>query len=194
MVRLKLGCCGLLWAFAATVNAADGLVPPAAETLWPQWQARVSLQTSSLSPLISSHQLDGGNAQRGLQGGAVFGDYYFANPSFGSFRASGGLMVGSLGGMPVSSALAGQRLGLSLNSGLVPAVALGVDNINNHSTLPYLGLGFTGAPWRNGLAISADLGLVAERSRALFGNQGFDGTLRELRLSPVLQLGVRYNF
>ena len=66
--------------------------------------------------------------------------------------------------------------------------------------MPYLGLGFTGAAWRS-VAITADLGLVAERpsnagglGRAVFGNQGMDSALRDLRLSPVLQLGVRYQF
>ena len=67
--------------------------------------------------------------------------------------------------------------------------------------MPYLGVGFTGAAWRGGLEISADFGLVAERpgaaiglGRALFGSQALDGALRELRLSPVLQFGVRYAF
>jgi hypothetical protein len=104
-------------------------------------------------------------------------------------------MVGSLGGLPVSSAAAGPRLGLSLNSGLAPPAVSGADVNSGHSnTVPYLGLGFSAAPWRNRLAISADLGLVADRGSALFGNQGLEGTLRELRLSPVLQLGVRYAF
>jgi hypothetical protein len=31
-------------------------------------------------------------------------------------------------------------------------------------------------------------------ARALFGNQGSDYSLREMRLSPVLQLGLRYTF
>jgi hypothetical protein len=200
MNRRKLGLVLSLWSAAAATHAAGGLVAPAAETVWPQWQARVSLQTASMSPLTMSplnlsRQPDGGSAQHGVQGGAILGDYYFATPSFGSFRASGGLMVGSLGGLPVSSASAGPRLGLSLNSAMAPHAALGADIGNgSNNTLPYLGLGFSGAPWRNGLAISADLGLVAGRGSALFGNQGLEGTLRELRLSPVLQLGVRYAF
>jgi hypothetical protein len=72
---------------------------------------------------------------------------------------------------------------------------------DNPAAMPYLGLGFTGSPWHGGLALTADLGLVAERpgaagnvGRAVFGNQGLDGALRELRLSPVLQLGVSVQF
>ena len=195
MTRWKLSSTLLLCTAAAGVHAADGLALPPADAVWPQWQARVSLQTASLSPLNLSRQLDFGNAQRGLLGGAILGDYYFARPSFGNFRASGGLMVGAQGGLPASNAFSGQRLGLSLNSGMRSPMPLGTDTSGSHNeTMPYLGLGYSGAPWRNGLAISADLGLVAGRVGALLGNQGLDGSLRELRLSPVLQLGVRYAF
>ena len=195
MYRWKPSLALLLWTGAASVQAAGGLVPPAAEAVWPQWQARVSLQTADVTPLGLTRRLDAGNTQRGLLGGAILGDYYFARPSFGNFRASGGLMVGAQGGLPIGNALAGQRLGVSLSSGLVNQAVPGTESgSSNHSTVPYLGLGYSSAPWRNGLAISADLGLVAGRGSALFGNQGLDGSLRELRLLPVLQLGVSYAF
>lgn len=186
---------GLLIAAAGGVQADSGLVAPSAEQLWPQWQARVTLQAGSLSPLAAAQWLDAGlPQQRGVQGGAVFGDYVFARPSFGSFRASGGLLMGAQGGLPLGSFNAGSRIGLALTSG-----AAGATGTSDSTTLPYLGLGYSGAPWRGALAITADVGMVAERpggglGRALFGNQGFDGTLREIRLSPLLQLGVRYTF
>jgi len=191
----KLGCGLWLCMGLASAQAAGGLVAPSPETVWPQWQARLSLHTASLSPLTLWRPLDGVAGQRGVQGGAVLGDYYFAKPSFGSFRASGGLLVGSQLGLPGNTAAAGTRLGLSLSNGTGPHGGTGSEAANGHNqTSPYLGLGFSGAPWRNGPAISADLGLVAGRGSALFGNQGVEGTLRELRLSPVLQLGVRYAF
>ncbi len=61
------------------------------------------------------------------------------------------------------------------------------------------GLGQASAAWRNGLALTADLGLVAERlgtgnNRAIFGYEGNDGLPRDARLSPLLKLGVRYTF
>jgi hypothetical protein len=184
---------------APAVQAAEGLVAPAAETLWPRWQARIAVQAASVSALNASALFDAQAAQRGVQGGALFGDYYFARPSFGSFRASGGVMSGAFGGLPLAQAsAAGSMVGLSLSGSTLPAHGAGTEA---GAALPYLGLGFTGAPWRNGLAISADLGMVAERpsaamgvGRAVFGNQGMDMALRELRLSPVLQLGVRYSF
>ncbi len=184
-------------AVAPAAQAAEGLVAPAAETLWPRWQARIAVQAASVSPLSVTRLLDG-SPQRGVQGGALFGDYYFARPSFGGFRASGGVMSGTLGGLPLVQTAAGSLLGVSLSSG---AAAPNIVGAETPAAMPYLGLGFTGTPWRNGLAISADLGLVAEHpaaaasvGRAVFGSQAMDSALRELRLSPVLQLGVRYSF
>ena len=171
---------------AVPATAADGLFVRSAESVWPQWHARIELQMATLSPL--NLWLDANAPQRGLKGGAVLGDYYFGSASPGGFRASGGLMVGPLGGAFSGSAAAGSRLGLSLNN--VSALS------TNNDAVPYLGLGFTGSPGLGGVAITADVGLVAggSVSRALLGNQGMEVALRELRLSPVLQLGVRYRF
>ena len=36
-----------LAALACTTQAANGLVAPAAETLWPQWQARITVLTAT---------------------------------------------------------------------------------------------------------------------------------------------------
>ncbi len=118
---------GVLMAFQAC--AADGLLAPTADTVWPQWQVRIGLQTGTVSPLSLS-------------------------------TAFGGIRVG---------------------------------------------LGQASAAWQNGLALTAGLDLVADRlgpvtNRAVFGYEGNDGVQREardprdLRLSPLLQLGVRYTF
>lgn len=192
--RVSLSMALVAAAFAA--HAADGLVAPAAEALWPQWQARITVSTATATPL--SAWLNSGNAPRGLQGGALLGDYYFTSALLGGFRASGGLLSGSVGGLPLASGTAGPRLGLSLTGSNGPAYQPGADGPN---TVPYLGLGFTGAAWRSGLSITADVGLVAERAtaaaglgRAVFGTQGFERSLQEMRLSPVMQLGMRYTF
>jgi hypothetical protein len=111
-------------------------------------------------------------------------------------------MIGPQAGAPLSSVAAGNWLGLAVNNGGGLAALPGADNAGgSNGGLPYLGLGFTGASWSNGLAITADLGLVAEHAsaaggvgRAIFGNQGMESALREMRLSPVFQLGVRYAF
>lgn len=177
------------------VQAADGLVAPAADTLWPQWQARIAVQTAALSPLATSSLLDGSAGTRALQGASVLGDYVFASPSFGSFRATGGLMIGNASGAPLLAASAGPRLGLALQGG-----GLSAPGQDSSGTLPYLGLGFSSASLLPSLSVSADIGWVAGQSsalagggRPLFGNQA-GAALRDLRVSPVLQLGLRYAF
>jgi len=188
-------CSSLLVALLA--QAADGLQAPAVETLWPQWQARITLQTDTLQPWSLSRPFDGAAMQRGVQGAALYGDYYFGMPAQGGFRASGGLLIGQQGGSPWAFATAGPRLGLSIASSGTGSL----QGFEASSTATYLGLGYTGTAWRSSLSLTADVGLVAENlgaatglSRVLFGNQGADIALREMRLSPMLQLGLRYSF
>jgi hypothetical protein len=188
----------VLGGLAAAPCAAQGLNLPTAETLWPQWQARITLLTTGGSALALAPLSESGAAPSGLRGGALVGDYVFASPTFGQFHASGGLLSGHLGGLPLASALAGQRLGVAVQRSVAPAWGPGAET---PATLPYIGFGFSGAAGLAGLSLTADLGLVAERpeaaaglGRALFGNQGMERSLRELRLAPVMQLGVRYTF
>ena len=192
-----LGLMGWMLLAPLAALAGTGLSPPPADSVWPQWQARISLQTAVVSPLGLSGLLDGNRQQRSWQGASMLGDYYFATPSFGNFRASGGLMVGATGGAPLLSTGVGQRIGLSLQS----LGAVSNPGAEQPGAVPYLGLGYSGSAWRNALSLTADLGWVAEQpsaaataGRALLGTQGRDSAWRELRLSPVLQVGLRYSF
>jgi len=191
---LSLGLIGTV----SVAGAAQGLSQPAADMLWPQWQARVTLMTSGASTLATAPLAEGRAAPRGLSVGALLGDYVFARPAFGSFRASGGLMSGHLGGLPLATTLAGGRFDVSVQRSTTSA---GQPGTEAPAALPYFGVGFSGAAGLVGLSLTADVGLVAERpeaavglGRALFGNQGMERSLRELRLAPVMQLGVRYTF
>ncbi len=201
--RSKVATVVIAAGLSCACHAGPGLATPQAETWWPQWQARLSLQVLPLTghsnaPLALTQQ-------RGVQGGAVLGDYYFSRQLAGHFRASGGLMVGSLGGAPVSfvaaptAASTPARLGLALASAAAPAP--GTPASESAEAVPYLGFGYAGSLWRDSIALTADLGLVSERpsaagsvGRAVFGNQGMNQALRDMRLSPVLQLGMRYKF
>ncbi|MFO1265913.1 MAG: hypothetical protein U1F67_03415 [Rubrivivax sp.] len=157
----------------------------------------MTLQTASLTPLALARMADPTAAvARGVQGGALLGDFVFATPSFGNFRATSGVMLGNAAGAPVLSAAPSARLAVTvLDNGANYGTSDGL------ATLPYLGLGYSSpALWR-GLSLNADLGLVAGRpsglagvGRAIFGNQPMDSAVRDLRLAPVLQLGVRYSF
>ena len=201
--------------FVLACQAGQGLAAPQADTWWPQWQARLSLQAAPLaSTVLPSNGLTqpGLAAQRGVQGGALLGDYYFARPLSGPLsghlRASGGLMLGPLGAAPTSFATpqasatgstAVSWLGVSL---LGPsAQAPGGLGFESADPVPYVGFGYSGSLWRDSVSLTADLGLVSERpaaasnvGRAVFGNQGMNQALRDMRLSPVLQLGMRYRF
>jgi len=192
-----------LWAGVAA--AADGLVPPDGHDVWPQWQARLTVSTTKLAPVSLSAWTDPAAAtHNSLQSGALLGDFYFDTPglrlpaSLGGLRATGGLMAGARGlawGGPTVSR-AGVRAGLTAQSTAAPFAS-----DSSGDTVPYLGVGYTGLAVKGRWGITADLGLIAENpggasrvGRALFGNQGLDNSLRELRLSPVLQVGVSYSF
>jgi hypothetical protein len=177
-------------------RASQGLVASASDWLWPQLQARITLQTAALSPLGPGRLTEGTFAAASLHGGSLLGDYVLATPGFGHLRATGGVMLGSQSGAPTLSASPTPRLGLTvLEGGFAGA---GADTL---STVPYLGLGYSSATLWRSLALSADLGIVAGRpaglgglGRAVFGNQPLDAAVRELRLAPLVQLGVRYSF
>ncbi len=202
-------------ALAASISiacpAGQGLTAPQPDVWWPQWQARLSLQTAPLASALlytDGSTQAGLSPQRGVRGGALLGDYYFARPLMGQLRASGGLMFGPLGGAPqgfasspfsVPGSALPTRLGLSLLGSATPASRWPASE--GTETVPYVGLGYSGSWWGDSLSLTADLGMVSERptaagnvGRAVFGNQGMNQALRDLRLSPVLQLGMRYAF
>jgi hypothetical protein len=155
-------------------RAADGLSLDR-DRVWPRWQARLSIiETTDLAP---------------TQRAALLGDYDLGTFGLslpfasGRFRATSGLLFG----MRTASSPSAWMSALGAD-GAVPSA-------------PYIGLGYTGWVPKTGLSFTADVGFSADYpggtwrfGRALLGNQGFDATLRELRLQPRLQLGVQYTY
>lgn len=192
-----------LGALGTPAQAADGLslaaLRESAEWLWPRLQARVTVQTASVGPSWSS-ALTAPAASRSLrevQGAALFGDVVlYSQPTLGSFRATSGVLLGNASGAPVLGlAGAGGRVGLTVLDGGLAAAG------ESPHAMPYLGLGYSSPLLWGGFSLSADVGLVAGRAagladvgRALFGSPTMDLAVREMRLSPMLQLGVRYAF
>lgn len=178
--------------------ANQGLMPSAGEWVWPQLQARITLQAAALTPLSLAGWAgsSAGAGARSVQGGSLLGDYVFATPDLGNFRATSGVMLGPPGGAPMLFAAPLPRVGVTVVEG-----GFGSSAGEGPSTLPYLGLGYSSAAlWRR-LSLSADVGVVAGRpagignlGRAMLGNQGMEAAVRDLRLAPLLQLGVRYSF
>jgi hypothetical protein len=195
--RFSLLCIGAALALAAwPAWAADGLAVPSPDWLWPRIQARITVQTAALTPAPLARPGEASLAARGVQGAALLGDYLlFTQPALGSLRASSGLMLGILGGAPGVSVGAGTRLGLTMLDG-------GVGTASEPSPVqPYLGLGYRSPPLWGNFSLTADVGVVAAHpagigglGRAVFGSQAMDQALREMRLAPLLQLGVRYSF
>jgi hypothetical protein len=188
------------WAAAQT---GSGLAVSDDTPGWARWQARIAINAST--PLWRSDLARGDAAGLKVQGLGLIGDYYFARLPLGShgaggFRASSGVLLGS--GAPLWAAQApGGSSQFSLgrrNLSLLSALP-GADPALDSSTVPYVGLGYSGLTGRGGWGFAADVGVMAlhgdsVRFGRLSGAQSLDDLLRDLRLTPVLQLGVSYSF
>jgi hypothetical protein len=188
----------LLSLAAAVAQAQNGLQLPTATPNWPQWQGRLALgqgpQTLNESPRWRS--------------GSLLGDYYFYRHSMtsptspmGGFRATSGLMFGNAAprlltglGPNTTSGLGLTRTGLGQRSD-------GWLSEADHATTSYLGFGYTLLSLRGGWGLSADIGLASlpRSTTALgpgssLGRSGLEDNLRDLRLTPLLQLGLSYSF
>jgi hypothetical protein len=67
--------------------------------------------------------------------------------------------------------------------------------------MPYLGIGYSDYSLKSGWGFWADIGLVVQSpggalgmGRVLSGALSVEDLARELRMSPMLQLGVNYSF
>ena len=169
----RAGLLMLGWAVMASAQAAEGLAVPQASQVWPQWTSQKALDLSSAQrfSLVERPEFSAG----------LLGNHYFNTP---------GLRL---------PATWGATSGLRATSGLLTARRLQAGGGLVAETLPYLGLGYTGLALNGGWGFSADLGLALNEGatrlgRAVFGNDSLDSAMRDLRFSPVLQLGVRYAF
>ena len=195
---------GLIALAAGPVPAADGAgLTPNGEP-WARWQGRLSFGTTS--PVWHAGMTGYDNPGLTFSRLSLMGDYYLTSSlgasSVGGLRATSGVILG-----PRSQLWAGQTggAGNSFSIGSRPfgssAMPYTNDTAGDMATLPYLGLGYTGLSVRGGWSISADLGLVAQGpgnvsrlGRALGGGQSLDDAVRDLRIAPLLQVGVSYSF
>ncbi len=188
-----------LFAMSAAATDGHGLVVDPDRLSWPTLQARVQLSTEPLLPSLSSFD----SAVLRPRSAALFGDYYVSRPFFGNsggMRLTSGLVTGPRGAVfgPGQTTAPGPFGFSAVSRG--PAGATPADaNGEGTQTLPYLGIGYSGSSLRGGWGFSADLGVAAQNGgnqrlmRSLM-SQSLDDTLRELRFTPVLQLGVSYRF
>ncbi len=188
----------LAFAAAAAAQAApsdDLQVSPADKQAYKQaWEGlKARLALGTVAPLRSEFGSADSDALK-INSLSLMGDYYLSRPWMGTeggLRATSGLLLGPRGSLWSSPAAMDRRVALTGG---------GFDGNADNSTLPYLGVGYTGLSSKSGWGLSADLGLmVAPRSPVHLGKffssaQSFDDTMRDLRFSPVLQLGVSYSF
>lgn len=186
----------------------DGLVP-SKNAPWPRWQTRLSLATT-VAPLRPDPMNADPNASR-FAGATVLSDYYFARSlpllgDSGGFRATSGMLFGTRSGSMLSTgpgtALGGRTF--SIDRRTVGGLKLpGMPDAPPDGTggVPYFGVGYTGLPSKAGWGFSADLGVMAlspgsavKLGRMFGGGQSLDDVLRDMRLSPLVQLGVSYSF
>lgn len=164
----------------------------------PRLQARVGVNTSTAPS-------DGSSASWHQQAGVLLGDYYFSRARLGQgqvssgFRATSGLMLGQRSLALGTPALAGPQ-GMAVTQLRQPRSALpAIESASEPwAAVPYIGIGWSGVSVRGGWGVSADLG-VSGRSGSngglrVNGNQSLDDLLRELRISPMVQVGVSYAF
>ena len=143
----------------------------------------------------------------GLKVGGVLGDVYFGQApapagkvAFGGFRATSGLVLGSPhAGTGLAGGLAsGQRRAPSAWGGLSSGAG---EPVGDAVTVPYVGVGYSNAWPKSGWRVSADLGVLSYSpsnasgiGRVIGGSQSLDDLVRDLRLAPLVQLGVSYSF
>ena len=185
---------------AGAAQAADDSKLQASDgsQAWAQWQGRVLIGTAAgWRPTLGLHD----NAGQRPSSLSLFGDYYLSRTlsGTGGMRATGGVILGPRSLALASLPGAGTGGSFSIGNRLFGASAMPYsnDSTGDTATLPYLGLGYTGLSARNGWSFSADLGLVAQNPgnvARLGRSQSLDDVVRELRLAPVLQLGVSYSF
>jgi hypothetical protein len=194
--------CGALTIASPWVTAAE-LEGSATEAIpWARWQGRLSLALPAASPW----QLGNESSAQKSRSASLMGDYYFSRSlvgpkQLGGFRATSGLIFGSRSAAVSSApALAGGS-GFNASSRKYAATGGAGDAPNDSSTLPYLGVGYTNLSVRSGWGFSADLGLLGQSAgssvrfgRSFNASPSLDDAVRELRMTPLLQLGVSYAF
>ena len=169
---------------------------------WTRWQGRLSLGSTAAAWRLGFESPTFKIASASLMGDYYFGRSLVATGPLGGFRATSGLIFGAR-----SVLSTGQPANLtpgsvfSIGSRLFVQSPTSVDASDSNATLPYLGVGYTGLAAHSGWSFSADLGLVAQNpgnavrlGRVFNGAQSLDDVIRDMRLAPLLQLGVSYSF
>ena len=197
MYRIPLTC--LLALLGTAASGQDGLNMRAVDS------AGLPASTRPLDFGLGDLRMDVAVAESGtaLMRARLLGDYYLTGPGFGGTQVSGGLRVTSglaIGPREITTALPPARLEGGLQWVPRDSADAMAERPGARVALPYIGLGYTSLS-AGGWGISADIGLGGQRpgDSVRFGAGSptaaqFQNVLNDLRLAPVIQLGVSYAF
>ena len=183
----------------AMAAEGEGLRASSNQIPWARWQGRLSLVTTTDSWRLGVE----GPAAR-LNSASLMGDYYFGRSlvganQVGGLRATSGLIFGPR--FALSSGQLGFTNGSAFSIGSRASVRSSMpyptDLGSETATVPYLGIGYTGLSPRSGWGFSADLGLLAKNpgnALRVGSGQSLDEVIRDMRMTPLLQLGASYAF
>ena len=189
----------VLWLAApAALAQGQGLSFDDQARFGPRLQARVGINTSTALT-------DGSSVSWQQQAGVLLGDYYFSRARLGQgqvssgFRATSGVLLGQRSLALGTPALSGTQNMVLTQLRQPRSVLPGIESSSEPwAAVPYVGIGWSGVSVRGGWGVAADLGIAGRSSGSgglrVSGNQSLDDLLRELRISPMVQLGVSYAF
>jgi hypothetical protein len=171
---------------------------PLSTLSWDRLQGRLAFSTSGLPLRTEANNLNATGTK--VTSIALIGNYYL-NPSLSlnqltmhGLRATSGFAMGQ------RSAWWGLPGGANGSFMVDRRTSYGdtADSSLSGST-SYFGIGYTGVIGSKGSwGFSADLGVMSLNpgriGRVFSGSQNLDDMVRDLRLSPVMQLGISYSF
>ncbi len=193
---------------AATWAAGEGLSASADRVPWGSFQTRIGYGPGA--PAWRATLAPSGRSGLQVGGVGLLSDVYLfdtkdaAHAPPTGFRATSGLIIGSRSSWLGSSATPSNGALLAdrrLFGPTAPALATTSDPGFDASTVPYIGIGYTNLWPKSGWSFSADLGVVSQNpanvarfGRVFGGSQSLDDVVRDMRLAPLVQLGVSYSF
>ena len=207
LVPCLLACIATGFPAGFALADGDGLATDAYALPWTRLQGRIAYAASVPEWRSELAGFQGSGLK--VRGVSVMGDIYFgaesASHARNGFRATSGILFGSHNQLWGSSATASPGASVSVDRRLFGQVSAApgilTDSGADAGTLPYIGIGYSSLVSRSGWSFSADLGVVSlspgsavRLGRVFGGGQSLDDVVRDMRLTPVLQLGVSYAF
>ena len=208
VVLWMVSAAALLLSPAAALAAGEGLSADADRVPWASFQGRFGVAPGAPAWRAALAPFERSGLKVGSLG--LLSDVYFfgtkqaANAPVTGFRATSGLIIGSRspwlgsGATPSSGMFGADR---RLFGPTAPALATSSDAGIDASTVPYIGIGYSNLWPKSGWSFSADLGVISQSpssvtrfGRVVGGSQSLDDLVRDMRLAPVVQLGVSYSF